>query len=118
MNRNVYAEIRLAGPAKNRPTGRFLVQARLSSDDDSAPYGHWSLAVEPLIQSEPGAPLPPEFPASIAFVSNEAPHSALAEPARIELFFGVSRVGIALPVQQHDELPSDEAFLLFETDAA
>lgn len=119
MKRNVYAEVLLAGPVESRPKGRFLVQARLASDGDSTPYGRWSLAIEPLIECEPGTALPPEFPAFVAFVSDEAPHSALAESSLIELFLGTSHIGDARLVKRWiGEPPSDESFLLFEKDAA
>ena len=90
MKHQALATIHFVG--ESRPTGHFLVCAKLPTDGPSSPYGQWDLAVEPVTDLS-GRPAPSEFEAFVAFISEAAPREVLQPGERFDLYYGFKRVG-------------------------
>jgi hypothetical protein len=103
MKRETVARIQLEPGHAAR--ARFLVQAKLPTDEPGHPYGQWSLAIERISE------LADAVLGWVEFVGDDAPTSALERGAGFDLYVGPARIGraeiVTAPPRAKD-VPVDE----------
>lgn len=97
----VEARLRFSPTLDRRPSGDFLAQGKLISDEPDHPHGQWTVAVKPLLPE--GDDMPSELDAYVAFLAHDAPHDALKVGETVELFHGFDPIGSVLILVESDQ---------------